>query len=73
MASNLERRIDALEARRLARRPRIAVINENEDGTWPDQPDAELVIAIRRMGIMEPDDLPDRDLPASAAVSCFRG
>jgi hypothetical protein len=55
MASTLERRIEALETRRLATKPRMAVIRQNEDGTWPDEPDAELVIAIRRMGIIEPD------------------
>ncbi len=64
MAGNLERRIEALEARRVARRLRVAVIHQNEDGAWPGEPDAKLVVGMRRMGIMEPDDLSDPDLPA---------
>ena len=56
MASTLERSIEALEARSAVRKLRFAAIRQNEDGTWPDEPDAELVVHIRRIGILEPDD-----------------
>jgi len=52
MASALERRIEALEERQRASNPRIAVIRQNEDGSWPPEPPgAALVIALRRMGL----------------------
>lgn len=56
MATNLERRIETLEARRLTGGPRIAVIHQNKDGTWPDEPNAALVICVRRMGVIELSD-----------------
>ena len=73
MARNLERRIEALEARSAACKPRIAVIHQSKDGSWPDEPDAELVIGIRRMGIMKPDDSEheraERNPPGTYVVS----
>ena len=57
MTTNIERRIQALEERRRERNPRIAVIRQRDDGTWPpDPPDAALVVAIRRFGIAGPPD-----------------
>lgn len=70
MARNLERRIEALEARSAACKPRIAVIHQSKDGSWPDEPDAELVIGIRRMGIMKPDDSEHERGTESARYVC---
>lgn len=59
MATNLERRIEALEERCRARKSRIAVIHQREDGTWPPDPlDASLVVAISRLGGFDPADTP---------------
>ena len=59
MTTNIERRIQALEERRRERNPRIAVIHQRDDGSWPpDPPDAALVVAIRCLGIPYPADSP---------------
>jgi hypothetical protein len=60
MSRTLETRIEALEEQRRTCRPRFAVIQQNEDGTWPpDPPDAALVIAIKRLGgALDPAELP---------------
>lgn len=51
MASLLERRIEALEVHLEARTPRVAVIHQNEDGTWPPDPSGvSLVIGIQFLG-----------------------
>ena len=55
MASNLEKRIEALEARRHKGKARFVVIEQREDGTWPDAPEEELVVRIQRMGIVFAD------------------
>ncbi len=61
MASMLERRIEALEERERARNPRIVVVQQAEDGTWPPEPSgASLVVALCRQGILQgPDPLPE--------------
>jgi hypothetical protein len=63
MATNFERRIEALEERCRGRKSRIAVIHQREDGTWPPDPaDAALIVAIRRMGAPDLADLPTEAL-----------
>lgn len=61
MVRTLETRIEALEQRQRAR-PRIVVINQRADGTWPPEPahsEATLVIAVKRFGgAPDPTDSP---------------
>ena len=68
MASKLESRIAALELKRGTGRKRIGVVRQNEDGSWPDAPEADLIVHIRRMGILT-DTVPDAAPPDGTAAA----
>ncbi|MGH7105076.1 MAG: hypothetical protein ACREFT_01040 [Acetobacteraceae bacterium] len=57
--STLERRVEVLEAARGMRKSRIAVIKQNGDGSWPEDPSgASLVIGIRNFTFMADEAAP---------------